>query len=151
MSEDFPNRIRAFAGLGDDDDVERPAAAVLSTLGDHLSGALARRLAEPLPEPFALPLRQAGETSEPGGLDFFYARVSERSGGGDAARLTAAVLRALVEVSDPETVRAARDQLPDELTPLLQTQTEEGDTSAQLAAGPIEPDAPNLSGPDRPL
>ena len=151
MADDFETRLRARASLADDDDANGLGVAVLSTLGDHLNGSVARRLAEPLPEPFALALTGTSETGQAGGLDAFYAQVSERSGRSDAAPLVAGVLRALVEVADPEAVRAAREQLPQELTPLLQTETGEGDTSAQLVAGPTEPDAPNVSGPDREL
>lgn len=149
MADDFSTRVRIRAGIADDEDARRLATAVLETLGDHLSGAVARRLAEPLPEPFALPLRRTSETAQPGGLDAFYDAVAERSGFPDAAASVGPVLRALVEVADRDAVLAARDQLPDELTPLLQVDEREGDTSTQMAGGPIEPDAPNVAGPDR--
>ena len=120
MSDDFSTRVRELAGLADDQDVERVATAVLSALGDHLTGPTARRLAEGLPEPYALPLLQTGELAEPDGLDRFYAAIEERSGLHDAPAAVGAVLRALAESAPPDAVREATEQLPDELTALLQ-------------------------------
>ena len=72
----------------------RISIAVLGALADHLTGPAARALADDLPEAFALPLKQTGEAGEPGGMDEFYAAVSERSGLYDAAGAVGAVLRA---------------------------------------------------------
>jgi uncharacterized protein (DUF2267 family) len=119
MSDDFSTRVRELAGLADDQDVERVATAVLSALADQLSGPSARRLAEGLPQAYALPLLQAGEVAEPGGLDRFYSVVEERSGLQDAPAAVGAVLRALAETAREEAVRDATEQLPDELVPLL--------------------------------
>jgi uncharacterized protein (DUF2267 family) len=119
MSDDFSPRVRELAGLADDQDVERVATAVLSALADQLSGPAARRLAEGLPEPYALPLLQAGEVAEPGGLDRFYAVVEERSGLREAPAAVGAVLRALAETAPAPALQDATEQLPDELTALL--------------------------------
>jgi uncharacterized protein (DUF2267 family) len=120
MSDDFSPRVRELAGLADDQDVERVATAVLSALAGQLSGPTARRLAEGLPEPYALPLLQAGEVAEPGGVDRFYSEVEERSGLKDAPAAVGAVLRALAETAPGAAVSSAAEQLPDELVPLLQ-------------------------------
>jgi uncharacterized protein (DUF2267 family) len=119
MPEDFSRRVRELAGLADDEDARRVSTAVLAALGSRLTGAVARRLAEPLPAPFALPLTQAGEVAHGGGMDEFYAAVERRSGLRDAPAAVGAVLRAVAETADADAVHAAREQLPEELRPLL--------------------------------
>ena len=94
MPDVFSSRVRELAGLADNGDAHRISLAVLGALADHLTGSAARALADDLPEPFALPLTQTGEVGEPGGMDEFYAAVSERSGLLDAAGAVGAVLRA---------------------------------------------------------
>ena len=125
MPDVFSSRVRELAGLADNGDAHRISIAVLGALADHLTGSAARALAEDLPEAFALPLKQTGETGEPGGMDEFYAAVSERSGLYDAAGAVGAVLRALAETADPIAVVSAREQLPTELRGLLVTDTRE--------------------------
>ena len=151
MSDDFATRVRTLAGLANDEDVHRVATAVLAAVGDRLSGPSARRLAEGLPERFALPLLQTGEVAEPGGMDEFYAAVSERSGIVEAPAAVGSVLRALAETADPDALESAREQLPEELRALLQSDEREGSTAQQMVGGPVEPGAPNVTGPDRPL
>src|SRR3954469_3572451 len=119
MSDEFSDRVRELAGLADDQDVDRVATAVLGALADQLSGPAPRRLAEGLPEQYALPLLQAGEVAEPGGLDRFYSVVEERSGLKDAPAAVGAVRGALAGTAPDEAVRDATEQLPDELVPLL--------------------------------
>jgi uncharacterized protein (DUF2267 family) len=131
MQDVFSSRVRELAGLADVRDAHRISIAVLGALADHLTGASARALAEQLPEPFAQPLTQAGETAEPGGMDEFYAAVSERSGLLDAAGAVGAVLRTLAELADADAVESAREQLPAELRGLLET-----DTREPLSRGP---------------
>src|SRR4051812_9475261 len=80
MADDFVARVRELAGLADDEDARRVTPAVLAVVGDRLTGPAARRLAEGLPEPLALPLLQTGELAEGDGLDELYAAVAERSG-----------------------------------------------------------------------
>jgi hypothetical protein len=109
---------------------------VLATLGDHLTGPVARRLAEGLPEPLALPLLRAGELAQGGGLDEFYAMVEEPSGLRDSGGAVGPVLRALAEYGDPQAVRAAREQLPEELAALLPTDADEAPASHATAARP---------------
>jgi uncharacterized protein (DUF2267 family) len=149
---DFIERVRDRCGLSDTAAAEPIAVAVLTELGRHLSGPSARRLSEGLPEAFALPLRQTSETAAPGGVDEFYARVQGHGAlsGLDPAAAVGGVGRALAETADAEAVDAAREQLPAPLRTLLALQTDEGDTSQQMAGGPIEPDAPNIAGPDVP-
>ena len=119
MPDVFSSRVRELAGLADNGDAHRISVAVLGTLADHLTGPAARALADDLPEPFAQPLTQTGESGEPGGMDEFYAAVSERSGLYDAAGAVGAVLRTLAETADAGAVESAREQLPAELRPLL--------------------------------
>ena len=119
MPDVFSSRVRELAGLADNGDAHRISVAVLGTLADHLTGSAARALADDLPEPFAQPLTQTDETGEPGGMDEFYAAVSERSGLYDAAGAVGAVLRTLAETADAGAVESAREQLPAELRPLL--------------------------------
>ncbi|HEX6026267.1 MAG TPA: DUF2267 domain-containing protein [Solirubrobacter sp.] len=121
MQDDFSTRVRTLAGLADNGDARRISIAVLGALAEHLTGASARALAEDLPEPYAQPLTQAGETAEPGGMDEFYAAVSDRSGLLDAAGAVGAVMRTLAETANPDAVVSAREQLPEELRGLLET------------------------------
>jgi uncharacterized protein (DUF2267 family) len=125
MPDDFSSRVRELAGLADNGDAHRISVAVLGALADHLTGSAARALADDLPEPFAQPLTQSGEVGEAGGMDEFYAAVSERSGLRDAAGAVGAVLRALAETADAGAVASAREQLPTELRGLLATDTRE--------------------------
>jgi uncharacterized protein (DUF2267 family) len=125
MAEVFSSRVRELAGLADDGDAHRISIAVLGALADRLTGSAARALAGDLPEAFALPLTQTGEVGEPGGMDEFYAAVSERSGLYDGAGAVGAVLRALAETADANAVASAREQLPTELRGLLATDTRE--------------------------
>jgi uncharacterized protein (DUF2267 family) len=125
MPDVFSSRVRELAGLADNGDAHRVSIAVLGALAEHLTGSSARALAEGLPEPFAQPLTQTGETGEPGGMDEFYAAVSERSGLLDAAGAVGAVLRAVAETADAGAVESAREQLPSELRALLATETRE--------------------------
>jgi hypothetical protein len=66
----------------------------------------------------------------------------------DAPAAVVARLRALAETADA--VRSAREQLPMELRELLETAVK-GAAAHAMAGGPIEPDAPNVARPDRPL
>jgi uncharacterized protein (DUF2267 family) len=151
MPEEFSNRVRELAGFADAEDARRVATAVLGALGSQLTGSAARQLAAPLPEAFAQPLTQTDEVAHGGGMDEFYTAVEERSGLRDAPAAVGAVLRALAETADPGAVSSAREQLPAELRILLETGVRESPTSQTMAAGPIEPDAENVAGPDRPL
>ncbi len=125
MPDAFSSRVRELAGLADNGDAHRISVAVLGALADHLTGPAARALADDLPEPFAQPLTQTGNVAAPGGMDEFYAAVSERSGLWDAAGAVGAVLRAVAETADPYAVDSAREQLPAELRGLLATETRE--------------------------
>ena len=152
-AEEFASRVRDSAGLSDDEVAGRAATGVLDALGRHLSGSAARRVAEGLPERFALPLAQASERAQSATVEDFYAVVQQQSGIGDAevAGAVGATLRTLVDVADGDAVRAARDQLPVALRDLLQTDVTQPHTSEPMAAGPRDPDAPKVAGPDRPL
>ena len=112
MHDVFSTRVRELAGLADSGDAHRISIAVLGALAGHLTGPAARALADDLPEEYAEPFMQTGETGEPGGMDDFYAAVSERSGLQEAAGAVGAVLRALAEHADPRAVASAREQLP---------------------------------------
>src|SRR4051794_15705789 len=78
MSQDFLERVRANAGLPDEQSAEAAATAVLEQLAEHLAGPSARDLSEGLPQEYALPLRRTSETAQGGGLEEFYAGVAER-------------------------------------------------------------------------
>jgi uncharacterized protein (DUF2267 family) len=125
MPDDFTRRVRTLAGLADDEDARRVATAVLGAVGDHLTGASARALADGLPEPIAQPLAETGETAKPASVDEFYADVERRSGLRDAPAAVGAVLRTLAETADAGAIGSAREQLPDALRALLQTDERE--------------------------
>jgi uncharacterized protein (DUF2267 family) len=150
--EAFTEQVRERSGLQDADAAQRAAIAVLEVLGGHLTGAAARRLGDGLPETFALPLRQTSETAQPGGLDEIYAEIERRSDPStDVPAVVSGVARTLCETADPKAVESAREQLPAPLRVLLATTVEEGPTAQPMAAGPIDGDAPNVAGPDRPV
>jgi uncharacterized protein (DUF2267 family) len=153
-NEQFADMIRDRAvlpdRLPDTQAVLRPAAGVLSTLADQLTEAAAQRLAEDLPEAFRSPLSQGSRAAEGGTMESFYAAVAQRSGvpNEEVPALVTAVLRSMVDVADRDAVRGASEQLTTELKVLLQTDTGEADTSFQAAAGPRDPDARKLAGPE---
>jgi uncharacterized protein (DUF2267 family) len=126
------------------------ASGVLAALADQVTAGAAQPLAEQLPEGFATPLLQGSTVSEGGTMEAFYASVAERTGipRGDVPALVTAVLRTVVETADEAAVRGVRDQLTTELQILLQTDTGEGDTTFRAAAGPQDPDAPKIAGPE---
>jgi uncharacterized protein (DUF2267 family) len=150
--EEFTEHVRQRSGLQEADAAQRAAVTVLEVLGEHLTGSAARRLGEGLPEAFALPLRQTSETAQAGGLDEVYAEIERRSDPGtDVPAVVSGVARTLAETADSEAVESAREQLPAPLRGLLATTTDEPATAERMAAGPIDGDAPNVAGPDRPL
>ncbi|MBD0283398.1 MAG: hypothetical protein ICV69_14575 [Thermoleophilaceae bacterium] len=61
-----------------------------------------------------------------------------------------AVLHALAETADREAIEGAREQLTAELRRLWAPESE-GDTSQVLSSGPMDPDAPDVAGPERPV
>lgn len=157
-TEEFADLIRDRSGLSpdrlpDSQAVVQAAAGVLSTLADQVTAAAAQRLAEQLPDEFAIPLSQGSKAAEGGTMDDFYAAVGQRAGleGAAVPGLVTGVMRAIAETADADAVRGVRDQLTTELRVLLQAETGEGDTTFRAAGGPIEPDAPNVAGPEAPV
>lgn len=157
-TEEFADLIRDRSGLPpdrlpDSAAVAQAAAGVLATLADQVTAAAAQRLAEQLPDDFATPLSQGSKASEAGTMEGFYAAVGERAGidGADIPGLVAGVMRAIAETADADAIRGVREQLTTELQVLLQTETGEGDTTFRGEGGPIEPDAPNVAGPEAPV
>lgn len=152
-ADQFADTVRERAGLPDRSEADRAAADVLAVLGGQLTGAAARRLAEGLPDRYRAPLTQGGEVAGAGGLEEFYAAVAARSPGSadEVPALVAGVLRALVEVTAPAAVDAAREQLTAELRTLLQPRSSEQPTAQQQVAGPRDPGAQNLAGPEAPV
>lgn len=139
------------SGLNSDEDAIAATNAVLAQLGDYVSGDAARRLAAAAPEAFAGLLRSASREPSGGTSDEFLAAVAKRQGSGDltvAADHVQAVFRALAETVDRAAVASVREQLTGELRLLLADESQ-GDTSQRMASGPIEPDAPNVAGPER--
>ncbi len=155
---EFAALIRDRSGLApgrlpDTEAVVQASTGVLATLADQVTAAAAQRLAEQLPDGFAAPLAQGSQASEAGTMEGFYAAVGERAGidGADVPGLVAGVMRAIAETADADAIRGVREQLTTELQVLLQTETGEGDTTFRGEGGPIEPDAPNVAGPEAPV
>ncbi len=155
---EFTDLIRNRSGLApdrlaDSQTVVQAAAGVLATLADQVTAAAAQRLAEQLPDDFATPLSQGSKTSEAGTMEDFYAAVGQRAGlhDADVPGVVAGVMRAIAETADADAIRGVREQLTTELQVLLQTETGEGDTTFRAEGGPIDPDAPNVAGPEAPV
>jgi uncharacterized protein (DUF2267 family) len=155
--EQFADTVRDRAGiperLPDADAAARAAEAVLASLASQMTAAAAQRLAQDLPERFALALRQTSGPAEAVTMDGFYGDVERATGFAepDIAAVVAATLRTLVDHADREAVEHARPQLTEEVQVLLQTDTAEPDRSFRGADGPIDPSAPKIAGPNRPL
>lgn len=83
-------------------------------------------------------------------MEGFYAAVGQRAGlpAAEVPGLVTGVMRAIADTADADAVRAVREQLTTELQVLLETETAEGDTTFRAEGGPIDPDAPNVAGPE---
>ena len=153
--DEFLRTVRARA----DDLDSREAAigatnAVLAELGGYVTGAAAERLVGAVPDAFRRVLRDAPAQAAGGDSGAFFSAVAARERLDDetvAAGHVQAVLRAVAEHADDDALRAVQEQLTAELRVLLAADEREGDTSQRLAAGPIDPEAPNVAGPERPV
>jgi uncharacterized protein (DUF2267 family) len=128
------------------------ANAVLGALGTYVSGAAAETLAASLPSELSSALRGGSRQAQGGESGGFFAAVAAReaTAADVAAGHVQAVFRAIAQTADPQSVRSVRDQLTSELQALLADERE-GDTSQQMAAGSVEPDAPKQAGFGRPV
>jgi uncharacterized protein (DUF2267 family) len=155
-TSDTETFVRAVAArTGGFDSLEGTLAAcnaVLGELGAYVSGAAAERLAASLPDQIGSALSGASKQAEGGESRAFIAGVAarERVDPASAGEHVQAVFRAVAQMADPEAVRAVRDQLTPELRVLLADETED-DTSDLMSGGTVDPDAPKVAGPDRPV
>lgn len=139
---DFIETVRTQAGLADDAEAGRAAAAVLEALGGRIASGNVQALAAALPTPLAAALRRGSDgEAHAGGTMELADRTKEildaEEGEGvsaDPLDLVVAVLRGVADTVDREVVDKLSSQLPADLTQLLVAQ-EEGDTSEVQTGG----------------
>ncbi len=134
---DFIETVRTQAGLADDAEAERAAAAVLEALGGRIAAGNVQALAVELAAPLAGALRRGSDgEAHAGGTMELAARTKEvldadeeGSVGADPLDLVVAVLRGLVDTVDRAVIDKLAEQLPADLKQLLLAEAE-GDTAA---------------------
>ena len=139
---DFIETVRTQAGLADDAEAGRAAAAVLEALGGRIAGGNVQALAAELPAPLAAALRRGsdGEAHAGGTMELADKTKELLDAGedegvqGDPLDLVVAVMRGVADTVDREVVDKLGSQLPADLTQLLVAQ-EEGDTSELHTGG----------------
>lgn len=123
--EEFIDRVGQRAGLGSDAEAERAARAVLTVLGEYLSGGEGPDLASQLPQGLAEILRQQPPNrSMIFSLNDFVQMVGEEEGVDDEEALahTRAVFGVLREAASEGEMEDVRRQFPSEFDPLFEPQ-----------------------------
>ena len=124
MPDAFTSRVRELAGLADDGDARRISVAVLGALADHLTEIRRAALADDLPERSRSRSCDRRGAASRGGMDEFYAAVSERSGLRDAAGAVGAVpARARRAPPTPAPSRRPASSFPTSCAGLLEAGT----------------------------
>ena len=139
---DFIETVRTQAGLTDDAQAERAAAAVLEALGGRIAAGNVQALVGELPAPLASALRRGSDgEAHAGGTMELAAKTAEILDAAEDGRVEAdpldlvvAVLRALATSADRDVIDKLGAQLPADLTQLLIAE-EEGDTSEVQTGG----------------
>jgi len=140
---DFIETVRTQAGLADDAEAERAAAAVLEALGGRIASGNVRALSAELPTTLATALRRGadGEAHSGGTAELAEATQAVLDAGdgpgvdADPLDLVVAVMRGLVSCVDRAVIDKLGAQLPADLTQLLIAE-EEGDSSDVHANSP---------------